>query len=182
MKILAIALFGLLLTATAPAHSAYDDPGTFAVEEAAGKPIKVFTTDQLRTVFENVTIDTKTPWSTTDDEKIQWRGPLLLDVLQSGGLDKNSSVQIMAYDDFLSEIKLDEIRSYNPIIAIERTCTATDITNGLCKEGQDFRPIDLSERGPHFIVWPLDELPSSYVPARNSIWVFFPIAARPTPQ
>jgi hypothetical protein len=34
------------------------------------------------------------------------------------------------------------------------------------------------EKGPIFIVWPYDKLPDTYVPARNAIWVFFPVILR----
>ncbi|MCO5067041.1 MAG: hypothetical protein M9924_21985 [Rhizobiaceae bacterium] len=163
------------------AQGASVDPESFAIEDASGKTVKLFSSNQLRTEFKTVTITTTTPWS-TDGAKIQWRGPPLLDLLHSGGLDTLSSVQIVAYDDFISDITLDEIRSYGPILALERSCTRADVTKGKCQAGQQFRAIDLDEKGPHFIVWPLDKLPSSYVPARNSIWVFFPVAARPSPQ
>jgi hypothetical protein len=179
MKALAIALIVSIIMVATAAYSDYDDPNSFAVEEAPGKPVVVYSTDQLRAEFTNVIVETKTPWNS---EVIRWRGPLLFEVLHAGGLNKLSSVQIAAYDDFLSEIKLDEIRQYKPILAIERSCTDADVSQGKCQTAQEFRPIDLNEKGPHFIVWPIDKLPSSYVPARNSIWVFFPVAARPAPR
>jgi hypothetical protein len=90
-----------------------------------------------------------------------------------------SAVQFIAYDNFVSEIRMEEINSYTPILAIERECSADDRTRGVCPAGEEYRPLNTKDSGPIFIVWPFEKLPSAYVPARNSIWVWFVVAVRP---
>ncbi|RWJ01255.1 MAG: hypothetical protein EOR73_14240 [Mesorhizobium sp.] len=151
------------------------DPNRLRIEDASGKTIAVFTVQQLQSDFEQQTYDTRTPW-THEHETIVYRGPLLESVLKRTGLANAADLKIIAYDDFVSEIHMDEIRSYKPILAIERKCSDKD--GSTCSPGKDFRPISMTEKGPIFIVWPFDQLPASYVPARNSIWVFFPVILR----
>lgn len=88
---------------------------------------------------------------------------------------------MFAFDEFLTQVRMQEIDDYEPILAIERACTDEDLRQGRCTEGQDFLPLPMREAGPFFIVWPIEALPESYVPARNSIWVWFVVALRPAP-
>jgi hypothetical protein len=155
------------------------DPNQVSVQDPSGRTVAVFSVKQLQAEFPQQTYDTRTPW-TSDNEKIEYRGPLLANVLAKAGITVAQQVKVVAFDNFVSDIRMDEIRSYNPILAVERRCTDTDKAGSLCPAGQDFRPISMVEKGPIFIVWPLDQLPASYVPARNSIWVFFPVILRAT--
>jgi hypothetical protein len=152
-------------------------PDELRMEDASGKTIIAFTAEQLRSTFEQQTYDTRTPW-TGEHETIVFRGPLLETVLERAGLADAPSFKIVAYDDFIAEVPRADILSYKPILAVQRKCSDIDRATARCAPGQDFRPIDLLEKGPIFVVWPFDQLPSSYIPARNAIWVFFPIIVR----
>lgn len=174
-SVFAVILVAVLLGGSAQA--APRDPNELRVQDSSGKTIVVFTVKQLRSDFEQQTYDTRTPW-TDEGETAVFRGPLLASVLQRAGLDDVASLKVIAYDDFVSEIHMDEIRSYKPILAVERQCSDKDGSRSICSPGKDFRPISVVEKGPIFIVWPFDQLPASYVPARNSIWVFFPVILR----
>jgi len=154
-------------------------PDELRMEDANGKTIVAFTAEQLQSAFEQQTYDTRTPW-TGEHETIVFRGPLLETVLERAGLADALSIKIIAYDDFIAEIPRDDILSYRPILAVQRKCSDTDKATARCAPDQDFRPIDLFEKGPIFVVWPFDQLPPSYIPARNAIWVFFPIIVRAT--
>ncbi|MHA6645210.1 putative pterin-binding protein [Mesorhizobium sp. A623] len=170
-----ILIFALPLNCAAQRLSS--DPNELRVEDASGRMVALFTVEQLKSVFEQQTYDTRTPW-TGEHETIAFRGPLLETVLEQAGVADADVIKVVAYDDFISEIHRDEILSYKPILAVQRKCGDADRATSRCLPGQAFRPIDLLEKGPIFIVWPFDKLPTSYVPARNSIWVFFPTILR----
>jgi hypothetical protein len=114
-------------------------------------------------------------------ETIRFRGPFVKDVLARHAMTGPSAVQFIAYDNFVSEIRMEEINAYMPILAIERECLADDRSKGVCAADQEYRPLSTKDSGPIFIVWPFEKLPTSYVPARNSIWVWFVVAIRPIP-
>ena len=135
--------------------------------------------ERLRTNFENVEIETRTPW-TKDGREVTYRGPKIADVLREHELDLGRSVQFIAYDNFTSEITIEEIQTYGPIFAIDRACLDADRKSGRCAPDQTFTPLAPEEQGPIFLAWPYEELPASYVPARNSIWVWFVVAVRPS--
>lgn len=166
---------------TVPASAAdVVDPNIMTVKDINGEAVESFSTEQLKTDFPQQTYDTRTPW-TAEDETVIYRGPLLADVLSQTGQADGASVRVTAYDDFYSDINMDEIRSYEPIIAVERNCTEEDRQSALCAPEQDFRPIGIVEKGPMFMVWPYDLLPDYYHPSRNAIWVFFPVSVQPLP-
>jgi hypothetical protein len=171
------AVSGLLVYVTT-VIGADADPNILTIEGEQGIVAERYHVDRLRSDFENVTIETRTPW-TKDGEALAFRGPRIADVLRKHGLDSARSVQFMAYDNFTSEILLDEIKTYNPIFAIDRACQSADLQTGRCAAEQVFTPLSPDEQGPIFLVWPYDELPSAYVPARNSIWVWLVVAVRP---
>ena len=174
--------FGVTLAGTVAsislAFAAYTDPSVLTIEDTTRGPAARHDVEQLRTEYENVKIETRTPW-TKDGEIVTFSGPRILDVLRNHGLDAKASVQFIAYDNFTSEITLDEIRSYNPIFAIDRGCTDADRQSKRCLQDQAFTPLAPEEQGPIFLVWPYEDLPTAYVPARNSIWVWFVVAVRP---
>lgn len=182
-RILLLQILIIVLAVTRPISSAAQHltggPDELKLEDTSGRTIAVLTVEQLQSAFEQQTYDTRTPW-TDEHETIVFRGPLLETVLERAGLAAAPSIKIVAYDDFISEIPRDEILSYKPILAVQRKCSPADRVALRCAPGQDFRPIDLLEKGPIFIVWPFDQLPLSYVPARNAIWVFFPTVVRAT--
>lgn len=156
------------------------DPNIMTIKDVQGEPVESFSTEQLKTVFEQQTYDTRTPW-TAEGETVIYRGPLLNDVLSKTGQANGASVRVTAYDDFYSDITMEEIGSYNPIIAVERNCTEEDRQSAVCAPEQEFRPISMVEKGPMFMVWPYDSLPDYYHPSRNAIWVFFPVSVQPLP-
>lgn len=66
------------------------------------------------------------------------------------------------------------------MVAIEQQCAEEDRASGLCKDGQLYRPLSIDDGGPFYLVWPLDDLPSSYILSRKSIWVWFVVNVRPS--
>ncbi len=171
------ALSGLLALASM-AVAAYTDPSVLTIEGDQRTVSDRYPVERLRSDFDNVEIETRTPW-TNEGDAIRFRGPRIADVLLKHGLDSAKSVQFIAYDNFTSEILLEEIQSYQPIFAIDRACVSADVQSGRCKTDQEFTPLSPEEQGPVFLVWPYDQLPAEYVPARNSIWVWFVVAVRP---
>lgn len=158
--------------------AAYTDPAVLTIEDQSQVAAELYPVDRLRSDFENLEIETRTPW-TRDGEQIKYRGPRILDVLRKHGLDTKTSVQFVAYDNFISEIMISEVKTYDPIFAIDRGCQDSDRETGRCTADQEFTPLSPEEQGPIFLVWPYDRLPTAYVPARNSIWVWFVVAVRP---
>ncbi|PRD41134.1 hypothetical protein C5748_23110 [Phyllobacterium phragmitis] len=171
----------LALTICFPAASArYEDPATLMIEDAQGKTLASYTVEELKRVFPIRELETPTPWM-PKDQKIGFRGPYLKDVLKKH-FPYGTNVEIIAYNGFSSIIERDEIEKYAPILAIERLCDDESRKDGSCREGQTYRPLYLKDGGPLFLVWPLDELPASYIPARNAIWVWFVVAVRPNDE
>ncbi|TIR85112.1 MAG: hypothetical protein E5X04_01415, partial [Mesorhizobium sp.] len=140
----------MAITGPTAGKGAFADPDTLTLEDASGKAIQILTVEQLKTEFPQQTYDTRTPW-TKENEKIVYRGPLLKDIWAKTGLANAPKVKVIAYDDFVSELRMDEIQSYAPILAVERQCTKDDRTQGRCKDDQQFRPISMIEKGPIFV-------------------------------
>lgn len=178
MAAAAAMLAALLVGAAQAAPAGHDDPQVLRIEDAAGQPTTTYGLERLKRDFPQRELDTRTPW-TAAGESIRYRGPELKDVLAGNGLGDVPSIEASAYDDFVTTIRMDEIDTYKPILALERACSADDHKAGRCKDGEDFRPLTLDDSGPYSIIWPYDQLPSSYVPGRNSIWVWFVTALRP---
>ena len=160
------------------ALAANSDPDTLTIKGEQRVAADQYSIERLRSDFENVEIKTRTPW-TKEGETIRFRGPRIADVLRKHEMDSSKSVRFVAYDNFTSEILIEEIEDYRPIFEIDRACAAEDLDTGRCIAGQDFTPLSPEEQGPIFLVWPYDDLPAEYVPARNSIWVWFVVAVRP---
>ncbi|MFE0753272.1 hypothetical protein ACFW16_04920 [Inquilinus sp. NPDC058860] len=156
----------------------YEDPHILRIESSPGQAIASYTPEQIKAAFPQRVIETGTPWSEAG-ETIRYRGPDLKEVLARSGLGDAGSIEVFAYDDFITTLRMEEIKQYDPILAIERGCTATDHKNGRCADGQDYRPLDLADSGPYSIIWPLDQLPKSNTAGRNAIWVWFVVALRP---
>jgi hypothetical protein len=170
--IAAVAYFG------SGALASYSDPTILTIESAPNTPPAAYTIEELRSDFPNQEILTRTPW-TKEGEQIRYKGPAIMDVLQKHRLNADESVHFVGYDDFISEVLIEEIRTYDPIFAIERECQEEDRESGRCATDQEFTTLTAEEQGPIFLVWPYDDLPTAYVPARNSIWVWFVVAVRP---
>jgi hypothetical protein len=173
---IAFLLSAMLLPGSA-AFAAFSDPTTLTIQDERHNAPDKYPVEKLRSRYENVEIETRTPWSKAG-QVATFRGPRIRDVLREHGLDIGESVQFIAYDNFTSEITLEEIVTYNPIFAIDRACLDSDRASGRCTPEQDFTPLSPEEQGPIFLVWPYKDLPTAYVPARNSIWVWFVVAVR----
>lgn len=178
---IAAAAAAIVMTVSRGAFGAmgYEDPSVLTIESGPGAAIATYTYEDLKQSFPLHERVTATPW--TDGEPVRFRGPYLKDVLAKHGLAKSDSIEVFAFDEFLTQVRKQEIDDYEPILAIERACTETERPPVRCAEGQDFIPLPMREAGPFFIVWPIEDLPESYVPARNSIWVWFVVALRPAP-
>lgn len=175
-KLIAILLSTMLLPGNV-VRAAFSDPTILTIEDERHNAPDQYTVAKLRSRYKNVEIETRTPWSKAG-EVATFRGPRIGDVLREHGLDLEKSVQFIAYDNFTSEITLKEIETYNPIFAIDRACLESDRASGRCAPEQVFTPLSPEEQGPIFLVWPYEDLPTAYNPARNSIWVWFVIAVR----
>lgn len=174
LAVLVIAAF------TFPAYAAQDheDPELLIIEDASGTPVGEYTPDDLKSNFTIHDRVTQTPW-TDDGEEIHYRGVFLKDILAQHGLDELQSVEVFADDDFLAVIGMDDIEDYSPLIAFELSCTDQDRTEAICSDDQEFRALELDDRGPYFLVWPYQDLPDHYVPSRNNLWVWWIIGIRP---
>ncbi|HET6621841.1 MAG TPA: hypothetical protein VFG64_18025 [Dongiaceae bacterium] len=73
---------------------------------------------------------------------IDFKGPLLSDVLKLAGAT-GGDLSLTAADDYKVDITAGEMKSYNPILAIE-------------KDGVQMAPDDF---GPFFVMWPFKETP-----------------------
>lgn len=159
--------------------AADSDPKVLVVEGRIADVAEHYPIERLRREFLNDDVETKTPWMERG-EAIRYRGPRVADILERHGLMDGVSVQFVAYNNFVSEVSLKEIVAYDPILAIERGCDEQDRVVGRCAAGEEYTLLTTDEQGPIFLVWPYDRLPSSYIPARNSIWVWFVVTIRPT--
>ncbi|WP_051248013.1 hypothetical protein [Inquilinus limosus] len=181
---LAVALIAGLAAAVSAVPDAvsqqptYPDPGILYVESTPGHPVASYRREDLARAFPLHEIRTRTPWT---DEKhvVRYRGPYLKDVLARSGFGDAPEVEVYAFDQFQTDITKSEIDQYKPILAIERECNDQDRARKACADGQEFKPLDLDDSGPFYIVWPYNSLPPSYTPQRNSIWVWFAVALRP---
>ncbi|WP_273795057.1 hypothetical protein [Brucella intermedia] len=158
------------------AFTNYDDAATLRIEDTAGKVLASYTREQLKQTFPIQEQETSTPW-TQGNRKIRYRGPYLQDVLSTQH-STSKRVEILAFDGFSTKLARSEIDRYAPILAIEKFCDDDDRTSGLCSAGQIYRALSLEDGGPIFLVWPMEKLPARYIPARNSIWVWFVVAVR----
>jgi len=73
---------------------------------------------------------------------VKFKGPLLTDVLKLAGAT-GDDIALSAADDYKVDITADEMKAYNPILAIE-------------KDGVRMAPDDF---GPFFVMWPFKEKP-----------------------
>jgi hypothetical protein len=85
---------------------------------------------------------TLTEQPTSFPEPIKFKGPSLSDVLALAGAT-GGNITLTAADDYKVDISADEIKTFNPILAIE-------------KDGVRMAPDDF---GPYFVMWPFKENP-----------------------
>ncbi|QND53284.1 hypothetical protein HB779_16330 [Phyllobacterium sp. 628] len=179
-KNLAAFLATALLTCTLmiPGVSlANDDPAMIQMQSVTGDPLATFTQEQLKQAFPMVDMITETPW--TNGVKIHFRGPSLKDMVAKYKIGDKTNLEVAAFDNYIIKITMEEVSEFAPIVALERACSDDEKKNGTCPKGQDYIPLSLDDGGPFYIVWPLAKLPKPYVPARNSIWVWFATSVRP---
>ena len=168
------------LTCQSLANANAADMTILSIERSKGMVLEKYSPDAIKTAFTMHVLDTRTPW-TKDGKAVRFRGPFLLEVLAKNHLDSVKSIQAYAYNDFVTEIEMSEIRQFSPILAMERQCTDEDRKTAKCAVGQAYAPLSVKDGGPYYLVWPMDQLPQSYVPTRNSIWVWFVATIRPAP-
>ena len=175
---LKVILWLALLVNSTIARSQSPDPDILTIEQASGKTA-TYTEEQLRSRFDLQERTTATPWS-KKGQRTSFRGPLLKDILAKSDLADVKEFEIVAYNDFIARVTNKEIDTFSPIMAIEQQCVEEDRTSGLCKAGQLYRPLSIDDGGPFYLVWPLNDLPSSYILSRKSIWVWFVVNVRPS--
>ncbi|WP_114433092.1 hypothetical protein [Phyllobacterium bourgognense] len=166
-----VSLFSAAAKAQAP------DPETLTIGRGTGTTELVYTIDQLRDEFTLHERVTATPWS--GQKVISFRGPMLKDILAKNNISGANEFEVQAYNDFLARVTAVEIDAYAPILALEQQCVDADRVSGLCSADQTYRPLSVEDGGPLYLIWPLKDLPPSYVIGRKSIWVWFVVAIRP---
>lgn len=167
-----------LAIATQPAFSQASNANSISIEKVRGTVAGQYAIEQLKSDFTQIALETATPWS-PNGETVVFRGPALKDVLTTQGMDNEATIEITAFNNFLATVNRDEIVDYNPILALERSCSDVDVTAGHCKSKSDFRKMEVDDGGPIYLVWPLKKLPASYQPTRNAIWVWYVTGIRP---
>lgn len=164
-------------TSFAQITSETSDPDTLSIETGGGSPI-TYDIEAIKKEFPVSERVTRTPW-TKEGEVIQYRGVYLKDLLQRNNINTYSIVEVHADDGFLARVPKADIDNYSPMIAYEKSCTDADRKKGKCDAGDTFRQLDIDESGPFTVVWPYDDLPTSYIPSRNNLWVWWVISLRP---
>ena len=147
-----IALIGLGVT---PLTAGADGPVLLTVtnpkvQGAAGT--LTFTRKQLNSLDQRK-IRTRTEF--TDGTKT-FEGPRIADLLGMIGQSDATTVRMVAANDYAVEIDLVEIRNFDPIIAMR----------------MDGEPLSLRDKGPLWVMYPLDDFIELQDPAYNSrlIW------------
>ncbi|RDW12453.1 molybdopterin-dependent oxidoreductase [Paracoccus thiocyanatus] len=102
-------------------------------------------------------IATRTRWT----EGVQvFRGPLLRDVLTSGGLTQSDlagrNLLMKALNDFGTVVPADDAWSYDPVLAREM--------NG--------KPMRVRDKGPLWLVYPRDQRPELQSAVRDERWIW----------
>ncbi|RWG57953.1 MAG: hypothetical protein EOQ65_21475 [Mesorhizobium sp.] len=154
------------------------DPEKLVIETDAGTQLVSYGIDMMKKQFPVRERATRTPWTKTGEVE-RFRGVFLKDLLAKHDLDEHAVVEVRADDGFMARVPKADIDSYAPMIAYEKACTDADRHTGRCDADDTYRPLDIDESGPFFVVWPYDNLPASYIPARNNLWVWWVIAVRP---
>ena len=92
---------------------------------------------------------------TSFPQPIKFKGPSLADVLTLAGATGND-ITLSAVDDYKVDITADDMKKFNPILAIE-------------KDGVRMAPDDF---GPFFVMWPFKEKPEIGIEAyqAKAIW------------
>jgi hypothetical protein len=155
-----------------------DDSRQIVVYGADKQVLRTFGYEQLRTAFPQHEMETVTPWS-KGGALLRYRGPSMMDVLAQSGLPRLATIKFGAYDGFKAYVKLEEISTYKPILALDIACSPKVIAQNDCPVPGDFRPLALEEHGPFLLMWPLEQMPAYYSPQRNSIWVWFVTSIQP---
>ncbi|MBA8904166.1 hypothetical protein [Phyllobacterium sp. P30BS-XVII] len=156
--------------ATTIARAGDEDPTKIVVEREAGKPITVYSLQDLENDFTYRDLTTVTPW--TSGVARTYRGFSLTEILAKNGMANAKIIKGIAPNDFSARIDMDEIKRYNPIVASEVQCTKSEAKTGKCEEGS-FRALESEDYGPFYIVWPFDKMPRAYDPQDHSKWIWF---------
>jgi hypothetical protein len=174
-----IAVAGAVGTVSfAQVTSQVSDPEKLVIETDAGNQLVSYSIDTIKKEFPVRERATRTPW-TKSGEIVRFRGVFLEDLLAKHDLEEHAAVEVRADDGFMARVPREDIDSYAPMIAYEKECTDADRQTGKCDADDTYRQLDIDESGPFFVVWPYDDLPASYIPARNNLWVWWVIAVRP---
>lgn len=160
-----------------PALAQNHAPDVLFIEDSAGNTLAKLTPQSVQEQFAMQLISTRTPWSS--GKVLSYRGPFLKDILVKYKIHDATAITVSAYNDFRSNISMQEIDEYDPILAIQIGCTAQEYERKVCPEGETYRPLTLDDYGPFFVAWDITKIPANYVPSRNAIWVWFAVRMRP---
>ncbi len=142
---LLVLLWAATLSLLAPGVQALEKPAAPVVLTISGQvsatnegKAAVFSMDMLGKLPQR-TVSTKSPWYPAG---AQFTGPLLRDVLAAAGA-KGTKIVAIALNDYKTEIPFDDTTKHDVILA--------RLMNG--------KPMPVREKGPLFIVYPLDSKP-----------------------
>jgi hypothetical protein len=132
-----LALGCLLVTIVTTVVAHADDAVLLFTGKVPGGEVKL-TLDEIAKLPQR----TLTEQPTDFPKPMEFKGPALADVLKLAGVTEGD-LSLLASDDYKSEITADEIKAFDPILAIE-------------KDGVRMAPDDF---GPFYVMWPFKENP-----------------------
>nr|WP_181377318.1 hypothetical protein [Ochrobactrum sp. LM19] len=145
-----------------------------------GSVLAQYSATDIGKAFPVTELITTTPW--TNDDKIKYSGVLVEDILKANKIEKSSVYKFIATDDYVSDISGEDIEAFKPIVATHIGCTESDFAKSICKEDQKYRQLTDADRGPFYVVWPQEKLPTTPEEANNHRWVWFLTGLQPKAQ
>jgi hypothetical protein len=134
------------------------------------KQIKKITLEEMKRNYDLQTVETQTPWSS--GKVVTYRGAPFFDVLKDAHFESKRQITAIALNDYVTNLNVNEIKQYNPILATEIKCSEDDAPSNKCNS-DGFRPLNAKEYGPIFVVWPYKNLSNTDDPRDHSRWVWF---------
>lgn len=120
--------------------------------KSAGLETLQFTLEQLA-ALPQTTIVTENEFT---DGAVEYRGPLVRDVLEHLALDESDTIRFTAANDYYVDVPTDDFRKYNVILALEA----------------DGTPLSRRDKGPLWLMYPLSDHSELRAPVYNTrlIW------------
>ena len=144
-----VIMTGLFLSATSPAQA---DSALTLSDGAADAEELNFTLDEL-SALPQTTIVTENEFTTG---AVEYRGPLVRDVLEHLSLDEVEMLRFTAANDYYVDIPTSDFRRYNAILALEA----------------DGKQLSRRDKGPLWLMYPISDNPDLQDPVyvHRLIW------------